>query len=114
MVVVEELVIGDGWGSMRWRLEGAVAAKVDVVVNFDGLELPFSLSASYDTPPSVGAVTPPLPPLYGRAGETRLVGDGQPISAKNAPTGITVEFLVSVVTEAGESIEIPIGSVVGP
>jgi hypothetical protein len=103
VVVIEELVIGDGWGSMRWRLEGAIAAKVDVVVNFDGLEIPMYLAPSYAEPP-----------LWGRSGEFQFVRDGQPVSAQKAPTGITVEFFVFVVTEAGESVEIPIGTVVGP
>jgi hypothetical protein len=112
VIVIDELVIENGWGSMRWHLDGGIAAKVDVVVAFDGARSPLSLVLPNAAPLSFRSVSPPLPPLWGRGGGTRLVRIGEILSDSNSPTGITVEFLVSIVTEAGESIEIPIGIVV--
>jgi len=45
-------------------------------------------------------------------GETTLVRVGEPLTTSNSPTGITVTFDVSAVTEAGEEIEIPIAATV--
>jgi hypothetical protein len=112
VIVIDELVIENGWGSMRWHLDGGIAAKVDVVVTFDGVRSPLSLVLPYAAPPSFALATPPLAPLWSGGGETRLLHGGETLSDSNSPTGLTVEFLVSIVTEAGESIEIPIGIVV--
>lgn len=112
VIVIDELVIENGWGSMRWHLERGIAAKVDVVVAFDGVRFPLSLVLPHAASPSFGLATPPLPPLWSGGGEARLLHVGETLSDSNSPTGITVEFLVSIVTEAGESIEIPIGIVV--
>jgi hypothetical protein len=75
------------------------------------VEFPLSLvtphAAREGLLPGIGV----LPPLWNYSGETRLLRDGEPLSGSNAPTGITVEFSVSVVSEAGEEIEIPIGTV---
>ena len=114
VVVIDELVIENGWGSMRWHLEGGFAAKVEIVVTFEGVEFPLSLVPRYAAPPSFGLGTPPLPPLWGRAGEVRLVRVGESLSESTAPTAIDVAFSVSIVTEEGESIAIPVGIVVGP
>jgi hypothetical protein len=112
VIVIDELVIENGWGSLRWHLDGGIAAKVDVVVAFDGVRFPLSLVLPHAAPPSFAVATPPLPPLWSSGGEARLLHVGEAFSDSNPPTGLTVEFLVSIVTEAGESIEIPIGIVV--
>lgn len=112
VIVIDELVIENGWGSMRWHLDGGIAAKVDVVVAFDGVRFPLSLVLPHAAPPSFAVVTPQLPPLWSGGGEPRLLHVGETFSDSNPPTGLTVEFFVSIVTEAGESIEIPIGIVV--
>lgn len=113
-IVIEELTFDDGWGSMRWRLEQGIAAKVDVVVTFDGLEIPFSLAGTYAFPPSFSNAVPSPSPLWGTMGVVRLVGEGQPVAAQSPPTGITVAFTVSVVSEVGDRVEVEIQSVVGP
>jgi len=113
IIVIEELAFDDGWGSMRWRLEQGTAAKVDVVVTFDGLDLPFSLAGTYASPPSFANAVPSPSPLWGTGGVVRLVGEGQPVAARSAPAGATVVFTVSVVTEAGDSVQVPIRTVVG-
>jgi hypothetical protein len=111
VVVIDEISIGNGYGAVQWHLEGGVGAKVDLSVTFDGVEFPLSLvtphAAREGLLPGIGV----LPPLWNYSGETRLLRDGEPLSGSNAPTGITVEFSVSVVSEAGEEIEIPIGTV---
>jgi hypothetical protein len=110
VVVIDELSIGNGFGSMQWHLEGGIAAKVDVAVTFDGLEFPLSLVTPHAAPEGLVPGIGTLPPLWNHSGETRMLRDGEPLSGTNAPTGITVEFSVSVVSDAGDEIEIPIGT----
>lgn len=100
--IVDELVVDDGGGWIRWHLEGGVAANLEVVVSIDGL----AFATSEDDARSL--------PVWGTRGVTRLVRAGGGPSRSGSPAEITVEMYVSVVTDPGESIEIPIGSVVGP
>jgi hypothetical protein len=100
-VIVADLVIDDDGGWVRWNLEGGVAAKVEVVVSLDGL----AFAASGGRESSV--------PVWGTAGETQLVTVGAAQPESDDPAEITIELYVSVVTEPGHSIEIPIRSVVG-
>jgi hypothetical protein len=110
-VIIEELEIANGYGSIRWHVQGGLAARLDVVVTFDGVEFPLDLVTPYHSSESDFGVGH-LPPPWNPVGATTLLPDGEPLSGANVPTGITVTFNVSVVTEAGEDIEIPIGSFV--
>lgn len=112
-IVIDELVIGDTWGSMRWHLEGGIAAKVEVVVTLDGTTDPTVLTSSHAAPLDA-PIGSPLPPLWNTRGQALLAPTGQALSESSAPTGITVEFFVSVVTEPGVSVEVPVVSVVAP
>lgn len=112
VVVIDELAVGNGYGSIQWHLQGGLAARVDVVVTFDGVELPLVLVTTPRYNPETGNRGYHLPALWNPAGTVTLVRDGEPLSGSNVPTGITVTFDVSVVTEAGEDIEIPIGGIV--
>ncbi|MEN8040608.1 MAG: hypothetical protein ABFR95_03805 [Actinomycetota bacterium] len=111
-VVIDEVEFGNGYGAMWWHLEDGISAKVAVTVTYDGVEFPLSLVEPHAVPPGFGQPTRPLAPLWNPDGETQLVRVGEPLSESNAATGVTILFEVSVVTEAGEQIEIPIGSVV--
>jgi hypothetical protein len=111
VVVVDELSIGNGYGSIQWHLEGGLGAKVDVIVVFDGVEFPLSLLTPYNNDTDL-VVNRSVAPLWNPAGETTLIRDGEPLTSSNSPTGITVTFNVFVVSSAGDEIEIPIGVVV--
>jgi hypothetical protein len=111
-VVVDELSIGNGYGSIQWHLEGGLGAKVDVIVVFDGVEFPLSLLTPYNNDTDLDMGDRSVAPLWNPAGETTLIRDGEPLTSSNSPTGITVTFNVSVVSSAGDEIEIPIGVVV--
>ena len=109
MVVIDELSIGNGYGSIQWHLEGGLAARVDVVVTFDGVEFPLALVTPYNDSTEFERGDRHLPPPWNPVGGTSLERVGEPLSAANVATGITVNFNVSVVIDGGESIEIPIG-----
>jgi hypothetical protein len=110
VVVIDELGIGNGYGSIQWHIEGGFGARVDVAVAFDGVEFPLALysptsrSLDFDS----GEQHMALP--WNLVGETTLVRVGEPLITSSAPTGITVTFDVSAVTEAGDEIEIPIAA----
>ncbi len=108
-VVIDELSIGNGYGSILWHLEGGLAAKVDVVVTFDGVEFPLALVMPYNDTAEFARGDRHLAPPWNSVGGTTLVRVGEPLSGANSATGITVSFHVSVVADGGESIEIPIG-----
>lgn len=112
VVVVDELDIGNGYGSMRWHLEGGLAAKVDVLVVFDGVQFPLVLLTHYNNDPELSVGFRGIPPPWNPQGEATLLRDGEPLSAANVATGITVTFDVSVVSRAGAEIEIPIRDVI--
>jgi hypothetical protein len=109
VVVIDEMAIGNGYGSIQWHLEGGLAAKVDAVVTFDGVEFPLSLVTPYSDSTEFPRDDRHLSPPWNPAGGTSLVRVGEPLSGANSPTGITVTFNVSVVADAGESFEIPVG-----
>jgi hypothetical protein len=100
VIVVDELVINEEGGWMQWHLEGGVAARVDAVASLDGL----AFAASDDGTD----VEPPW--NQRRMVQLRRVGE----APSDPPFNITIELNLLVVTSPGESIEIPIGSVVGP
>jgi hypothetical protein len=112
VVVVDELAIGNGYGSMRWHLEGGLAARVDVRVVFDGVQFPLVLLTPYNDDPDFARGFGDIPPAWNPQGEITLLRDGEPLSDVNVPTGITVTFAVSVVSEAGEEIEFSIGETI--
>lgn len=111
-VIVDELFIGNGYGSIRWHLEGGLAAKLDVIVVFDGVAFPLALVTPYNNSEEFGGSSGHLAPPWNSGGETTLLREGEPLSDSNVPTGITVTFDASVVVDAGDEIEIPIGEVV--
>lgn len=113
-IVIDELVIGDGWGLMRWHLEDGVAAKVDVVVRFGGTNEPSVLVSAYSVPTSSVAEPTPPAPLWLRADSVRLVQVGAELSDSNSPTDISIDFSVSVVVEPGRSIDVPVRTVLEP
>jgi hypothetical protein len=102
VVVVDDLVIDKQGGWIRWHSESGVAARLDVVVSIDGLAFAVSGDGS----------DAELPWNQRRA--MQLLRVGRAPSESDSPFSITVEFHPSVVTAPGDSIEIPIGSVVGP
>lgn len=101
VVVVDELVIDEQGGWMQWHLEGGVAAKLDVVVSIDGLAFAVSGDGSDAEPP------------WNQRRVMQLLRVGSAPSESDSPFNITVELYPSVVTAPGDSIEIPIGFVVG-
>jgi hypothetical protein len=100
VVVVDELVITEEGGWMQWHLGSGMAGRVDVVVSVDGAA--FAVSSD--------GTDAEVPWNQGREVQLRRVGD----APSDPPFNITIELYLSVVTSPGESIEIPIGSVVGP
>lgn len=111
-LVVDELSIGNGYGSIRWHLEGGLAAKLDVTVVFDGVSFPLALVTPYNNSEEFGGSQGHLAPPWNPSGETTLLREGEPLSDSNVPTGITVTFSAAVVIDAGDEIEIPVGDVV--
>jgi len=112
VVVIDELAFGNGYGSIQWHIEGGFGARVEVAVVFDGVEFPLALytpsNGALDFDSGEQHMALPWNPM----GETTLVRVGEPLTTSNLPTGITVTFDVSAVTEAGEEIEIPIAATV--
>lgn len=102
VVVVDDLIVDEHGGWLRWHLESGVAAKVDVAVSLDGLAFAVSRDGTAAEPP------------WNRRQVTQLVRVGSARSESDSPFDITVELYLSVVASSGDSIEIPIGSVVGP
>jgi hypothetical protein len=102
VIVVDDLVIDEQGGWMRWHLESGVAAKLDVVVSIDGLAFAVSGGGSAAEPP------------WNQRRAMQLLRVGGAPSDSDSPCNITVELYSSVVTVPGDSIEIPIGSVVRP
>jgi hypothetical protein len=102
VIVVDDLVIDQQGGWMRWHLESGVAARLDVVVSIDGLAFSVSGDGSDTEPP------------WNQRRSTQLLRVGSAPSESDSPFNIIVELYLSVVTAPGDSIEIPIGSVVGP
>jgi len=102
VVVVDELVIDEQGGWIRWHLESGVAAKVEVVVSIDGLAFAVSGDGSDTEPP------------WNQRRLMRLSRVGSAPTESDSPFSITVELYPSVVAASGDSIEIPIGYVVGP
>ncbi|GMQ94123.1 MAG: hypothetical protein BMS9Abin12_1607 [Acidimicrobiia bacterium] len=114
VVVIDELEIGINGGSFRWHLEGGVAAKVDIVITLAGAGLVPQFVTPYNAENEQGVTVAPEP-LWAPVGRSQLIGDFDPHSeGGSVPTSATIEFFVLVVTEIGESFEIPIGTVVGP
>ena len=53
---------------------------------------------------------PPLPPLFGFSRSEQLVRLGEPVGAGNEAESIIVEFTITVPSELGDPIRIPIGT----
>jgi hypothetical protein len=102
VVVVDDLVIDEQGGWIRWHSESGAGAKLDVVVSIDGLAFAVSGDGSDMESP------------WNQRRSMQLLRVGSAPSEPNSPLNITVELYASVVTAPGDSIEIPIGSVVGP
>jgi hypothetical protein len=101
-VVVDDLVVDEQGGWIRWHLESGLAARLDVVVSIDGSAFAVSGDGSDTERP------------WNQRRSTQLLRVGSAPSESDSPFNITVELYPSVVTAPGDSIEIPIGFVVGP
>ena len=116
VVVIDGLVIGDGWGWLDWSTERSAVAKVDAIVTFVGTDDPGTddvvdptqLLSPHLVPLRQGTGVPPLAPLYGFTGSERLARFAEPLSTSNAPTAITVELRVTVPGDIARGSEIPL------
>lgn len=116
VIVIDRLVIGDGWGHIQWRTVGFTPAKVAVVAEFTGTDdpgTPDEVDPTIIASPHLvrmrqGTGVIPLPPLYGSFGSSQLVRSGEPLSNANPHTGLIVTITVTVPEDLGEPIELPI------
>lgn len=122
-VVIEDFSADFNGGQVVWRLERGLSAKVDTVVSIGvGEDLYQFVAPHAATPSRRGSVLPA--PLWSTSGSSQLVLTGSTfgISAPGesieghggVPSKIHVEFWISVVTEAGETFEIPLSGVIQP
>lgn len=113
VIVIDELSLGPNGGSFRWHLADGVVAKVDVVVSLD-LGGPVGVFTTPYNPANHQVATVALPPAWATAGRSQLIPnfDSRGEAAHGVATGATIEFLVEVVTELGETFEIPVVIVV--
>lgn len=116
-IIIDRLVIGDGWGNVDWSVEGEWPAKVDTQVIFVGTDDPSTeevvdetrLSPSHLQTLSQGTGALPPGPLYAFEASQRLLRSGEPLVGDNVPTSIVVEFSVTIPESIGEPVvmEVP-------
>lgn len=115
IVVIDRLVVGDGWGHLQWSAEGT-SAKVDVIVTYLGTDDPGTddvIDPTVLTPSHLKPITPnsgprSLPPFYNFNLSDQLTRSGQPISDANQPTGIEVAITVMVPATIGGPVALPL------
>ncbi len=112
VLIVDELAIGNGYGSIQWHIEGGFGARVEVAVVFDGADFPLALYSPSNEALDFDTGEQHMAQPWNPVGETTLVRVGESLTTSSSPSGIAVTFHVSVVTEAGEDVVIPIGIIV--
>ncbi|MDJ0791273.1 MAG: hypothetical protein QNJ71_05200 [Acidimicrobiia bacterium] len=118
-VVIDKVVVGDGWGWVSWSTTGGAVARVDTIVTFEGTDDPSTedtvdptrLVPEHLRPMTQGGGVVPLPPLYGFSGSSQLIRSGRSIGAGNEPTGITVRFTVTAPSSVVPGPELPLPAV---
>lgn len=118
LIVIDEITITENGGSFEWHIVEGIVAKVDVVVMLDSDGGPPSFTTVYN-PTNEQLLATAVPPPWAVTGRGQLVGSFEvdPESSgagDSVATGATIEFIVSVVTELGDTVEVSVQSVQQP
>ena len=106
-----KLVVGDGWGTVKWTSPDGMVATLDVVVTLVGTDNlaagesePIQLVPAYD--PSLTGPDSVIMnrPLYGFGGSYGLHGDGRVLADGGQLTSIVIELEGTVVTETADAL----------
>ena len=112
-VVIDELQAGESGGTLQWHLVAGIAARVDVVVTINLRGSSVEFMTPYN-PLNEQVATVAQTPTWALAGRSQLIGDfdASDEEGHEAAVSATIEFTVSVVTELGDTFEIPVSVVV--
>ncbi|GMR02713.1 MAG: hypothetical protein BMS9Abin20_1059 [Acidimicrobiia bacterium] len=95
VVVIESLIVGDGWGHVTWRVDGGATARLDAIVSFVGT------SGSVVEHPHG---TLPLEGPFTYRGSDRLANWESASSENTLAPAIVVEFRVAVPERVSDPI----------
>lgn len=117
-VIIDQLTIGDVYAHIAWHVaDGGLPVTIDTVVTFVGTDDPSTdevdetrLASPHLRGLLQGFGIPPLPPLFGFSRSEQLVRLGEPVGAGNEAESIIVEFTITVPSDLGDPIRIPIGT----
>ncbi len=100
VIVIESLIVGDGWGHVTWRVDGGATARLDAIVSFVGTGGSV-IEHGHDALPLEG------PFAYG--GSDRLSNWESTFSENTLASAIVVEFRVAVPERVSDPIvlEVP-------
>ncbi len=100
VVVIESLIVGDGWGHVTWRVDGGATARLDAIVRFVGT----GGSVIEDVREAL-----PLQGPFAYRGSDRLANWESTFGEDTLASAIIVEFRVAVPERVSEPVvlEVP-------